>query len=117
MSFNPDPNKQANEVVFSRKISNKVHPPVNFNGTLVTQVTCQKHLGMYLDKSLNFNRHLEEKLMKVSKGIGVLRKPSSRLPRKALITIYKSFIRPHLDYGDIICDQPHNESLCQKNQT
>ena len=31
----------------------------------------------------------------------------------ALLTIYKSFIRPHLDCGDVIYDQPNNESLCQ----
>ena len=34
------------------------------------------------------------------------------LPRQSLITIYKSFIRLHLDYGDIIYDQPNNESFC-----
>ena len=28
--------------------------------------------------------------------------------------IYKSFVRPHLDYGDIIYDQPNNESPNQK---
>ena len=36
------------------------------------------------------------------------------LPRKSLLTIYKSFIRPHLDYCDIIYDQPNNESFCTK---
>ena len=35
------------------------------------------------------------------------------MPRQALLTIYKSFVRPHLDYGDIY-DQPKNESFCQK---
>ena len=35
-------------------------------------------------------------------------------PRKSLITIYKSFIRPHLDYCDFIYDQPNNESFCSK---
>ena len=29
-------------------------------------------------------------------------------------TIYKSFVRPYLDYGDIIYDQPQNESFCNK---
>ena len=33
---------------------------------------------------------------------------------EALLTIYKSFVRPHLDYGGIIYDQPNNESFCQK---
>ena len=28
--------------------------------------------------------------------------------------IYKSFIRPHLDYGDIVYDQPNNSSLSEK---
>ena len=36
------------------------------------------------------------------------------MPRKSLITIYKSFLRPLVDYGDIIYDQPNNESFCEK---
>ena len=35
------------------------------------------------------------------------------LLRESLVTIYKSFIRPHLDYGDIIYDQANNSSLHQ----
>ena len=33
---------------------------------------------------------------------------------KSLITIYKAFLRPLIDYGDIIYDQPQNESFCEK---
>ena len=36
------------------------------------------------------------------------------MPCKSLITIYKAFLRPLIDYGDIIYDQPHNESFCEK---
>ena len=36
------------------------------------------------------------------------------LHRIALITLYKAFVRPHLDYGDIIYDQAHNASFDQK---
>ena len=36
------------------------------------------------------------------------------LPRPPLITIYKSFITPLLDYGDIIYDQAYNVSFHQK---
>ena len=36
------------------------------------------------------------------------------MPRKSLITIYKSFLRPLVDYGDIIYDQPNNDSFCEK---
>ena len=34
--------------------------------------------------------------------------------RNALLTIYKFSIRPHLDYGDIVFDQPTNDSFCKK---
>ena len=30
------------------------------------------------------------------------------------MTIYKSFVRPHLDYGDVIYDQPNNSNLSHK---
>ena len=53
-------------------------------------------------------------MSKAYKGITVLRKLQNIIPRNFLLTIYKSFIRPHLDYGDIIYGQPNNGSFCQK---
>ena len=41
----------------------------------------------------------------------MLRKLKKCLPRRSLVTIYKSFTRPHLDYGDVIFDQEYNKSL------
>ena len=51
---------------------------------------------------------------KVNKTIGLLRKLQNILPREPLLTIYKSFVRPHLDYGDVIYDQHYNNSFHQK---
>ena len=44
---------------------------------------------------------------KISKTIGLLRKLQIFLPRAALVTIYKAFIRTHLDYGEILYDQAY----------
>ena len=33
------------------------------------------------------------------------------------MTIYEAFLRPLIDYGDIIYDQPQNESFCEKLQS
>ena len=99
MSFNPDPNKQAQEVIFSRKLNKPDHLSLNFNNTVVIQSTTHKHLGMILDTKLDFQEHLKDKLSKISKTIGLLRKLQKILTRPPLLTIYKSFIRPHLDYG------------------
>ena len=48
------------------------------------------------------------KRKKLTKSIDLLRKLNFTLPRSSLLIIYKSFIRPLLDYGNIVCDQPNN---------
>ena len=104
MSFNPDISKQAQEVIFSRKAIKASHPAVFFNDIPVARCLTHKHLGMYLDEKLNFGNHITEKIAKANKGIGVIKKLHDVLPRRALLTIYKCFIRPDLDYGDFIYD-------------
>ena len=64
---------------------------------------------MHLDEKLNFNTHINEKITKANKDIGIIRKLAYVQPRESLISIYKSFVRPHIDYGDIISDKPNNE--------
>ena len=44
MSFNPDPTKQAQELIFSRKVQMTNHGPLFFNENAVPQTTLQKHL-------------------------------------------------------------------------
>ena len=66
MSFNPDPSKQAQEVLFSRKIQNTCHRSIYFNNKSVKQVPSQKHLGLILDSKLNFQEHLQN----ISKPLG-----------------------------------------------
>ena len=69
---------------------------------------------MFLESKLDFRGHTQNVLNKVSKTIGLLRKLQKISPRPPLITIYKSFMRSHLDYGDIIYNQAYNFSFNQK---
>ena len=69
----------------------------------------QKHLGIHLYEKLNFLHHIKEKIFKTNKGINVI--------KKLINTLYKSFVIPNLDYGDIIYDQTNNESFCKKLET
>ena len=59
MSFNPDPTKQAQEVIFSRKKKKISHPDIFCNNSLVEQSQFQKHLGMFLDSKLEFQNTLK----------------------------------------------------------
>ena len=54
MSFNPDPNTQAQEVLFSGKIQKSSQPSLTFNNIIVTQSLTQKHLETFLDTKLDF---------------------------------------------------------------
>ena len=48
------------------------------------------------------------------KTIGINKNLSTVHPQHCLITICKSYLKPHLDYGDLLYDKPNNESICQK---
>ena len=114
MLFNPDPTKQATEVCFSYKCDNVPHEPLAFNDNKIQSAPAQKHLGLVLDSKLDFNQHIDDKINKSNKIIGAMRRLSIRLSRKSLLTICKSFVRPLLDYADVIYDQPYNESFKEK---
>ena len=114
MAFNPDLSKQLQEIVFSHKTHKISNPKVNYNNSPIVQRTCQKHLGLYLDEKLNLSHHIKEEISKAYRGIRVIKKRQNNLSRQSLLTIYKSIIRPHLDYGDVVYEQPHNETFCSK---
>ena len=85
MSFNLDPNKQAQEVIFPRKLNKPNHLSLNINDTVVIQPTTHKHLAMILDTKLDFQEQLKGKLSETSKTIGLLRKLQKILARAPLL--------------------------------
>ena len=68
---------------------------------------------MILETKLDFSLHLKNVQNKVNRTTGLLHKLQDTLPRTSLINIFKSFVRPHLDYGDIIFDRAYNTSFYQ----
>ena len=111
MKFNPDPKKQANEVTFFWKLNTVSYPPAIFNNNSIAKCWYHKHLGVVLDSKLDFSIHIEHKIKRCNKLIGLLRRLPVCFPRKALLAIFKSFIRPHLDNGDILYDKPNNQNF------
>ena len=65
---------------------------------------------------LVFKDHLEIIFKKVSQKTRLFCKFRNLLSRKLLVTISKPFIRPHLDYGDIIYGRAYNGSFYRKLQ-
>ena len=114
MLCNPDPRKQAMEVYFSRKLNQKSPLPLDFNDNKVQTVEVHNHLGISLDKKLDFNIHIQNKINKYNKTIGIRKRLPLSFSRGSLLTIYKSFVCPHLHYADIIYDKPGNANFESK---
>ena len=57
---------------------------------------------MVLDSKLNFKSHIREAILKARRGIGLLKYLSKYVSREVLDQIYKLYVRPHLDFGDIV---------------
>ena len=74
MQFNPDRNKQAQELYFSKKGVNQKSLDLTFNKSNVASSPSVKHLGMLLDSCLNFNEHVKSKTNKCCKMIGLIKK-------------------------------------------
>jgi hypothetical protein len=102
MEFNPDVSKQAIEVIFSHKKKKPFHAGLSFHDIPIRREANTKHLGLILDDRLTFRKHIEEKIKKANKGIGLLKFLSRYTNRRVLDQMYKMYVRPHLDYGDVI---------------
>ena len=102
MSVNPDPRKQAIELIFSTKRDNSDHPMLYFNNLRVTKLDKHKHLGFVLDSKLSFLSHINAAISKSRKALGILKLLSKYLSRETINSLCKLYIRPHLDYGDVI---------------
>ena len=85
-----------------------------FNDTPVEKVSKHKHLGIIRDSKLSFSAHSKSTISKTRKGIGLLKYLSSHLPRHTLNELYKLYVRPHLDYGDVIYHIP--AKICNFSQ-
>ena len=101
VSFNP---AKSESLLFSRKINKPYHPPVTMNNQIITEVTTHKHLGLTFSNDCTWHEHLAQIKTKAWQRINIMRKLKFVLDRKSLQTIYFSFIRPLLEYADVVWD-------------
>ena len=98
MQFNPD------------KISKPIYSPLIFNGSEVVTLYRHKYLGFFYDSRLSFHRHIKEIVMKARRGVGIIRFMSKYVSRDLLDQMYKLYVRPNLDYGDLIYHKGDHEA-------
>ena len=95
----------------SRKINKVPNPILKLHGITISDVTAHKHLGLTFDQTLTWSEHIHNLTTKAAKCIGLLRRICRDVPRSCLEVLYKSMIRPILEYGDVICYGMFNNHL------
>ena len=71
------------------------------------------HLGLFFVPKLNLFDHINEKIKKATKAIN-FEPVVTNFFSADNFSFQKSFVRPHLDYSDVIYDQPNNFRLSDK---
>lgn len=101
VTFNPT---KTESLLISRRLNRDIHPPLLMNDTVIQEVEHHKHLGLSLTNNGTWHTHIENSKSKAWTRISTMRKLKYRLSRQTLETMYTSFIRPALEYADVIWD-------------
>ena len=93
---------------FSRRV-NPIYQPLFFGGEVLPNSPTHKHLGIILQSDCKWDTHINFLIAECRVLVSVLKSYKYRLSRKSLEIMYKSFILPHFDYGDVIWDNCTNK--------
>lgn len=108
VDFNPSKTKNLD---FSRK--NISHPPVQFgvHGPFIQKVDSHIHLGVNLQYDGGWKQHINSIHEKACIRLNLLKLVKYKLCRCSLKKIYFSFIRPVLEYADIVWDNCYDREV------
>ena len=62
----------------------------------------ERDLGISFDKDFNFEKHVQKAVAKANSILGIIKRSFISHEKETILTLYKSLVRPHLEYGNII---------------
>ena len=95
---------KTNSLVISRKVNKPAHHPLFLQNQQIKEVDSHKHLGLYFSNDGTWHHQIQYIKDKAWTRINIMRKLKFKLDRKSLEIIYTAFIRPILEYGDVVWD-------------
>lgn len=90
--------------VITRRRNKRQHPPLYMNNVEIKEVHTHKHLGLTFSDDSTWNEHIALITTTAWKRIGTLRRNKFILDKRSLNKIYITYIRPLLEYANIIWD-------------
>ena len=65
----------------------------------VEKVIVEKDLGVFMDTSLKFKEHINNKVNKANRNVGLIFRTFTYMDKEMFLNLYKSVVRPHLEYA------------------
>jgi ribonuclease HI len=94
-------------VIFTNKVKSKNSIKLKIKGKELKMEPKVKFLGMIFDARLTWSDHIKYVVDKCKSALNLMRCLSGSswgASKKCLLSIYKSLIRSHLDYGSVVLD-------------
>ena len=93
--------KKTKYMIFSRsKIT--LPEPLIISKIPIERMTETRFLGVIVDESLNWSRHVKTILSKMSRYVGIMYKIKKFLPLKARLQVYHSFVQSHINFCSLV---------------
>ena len=72
---------------------------IKINNQILAEVSNAKYLGVHIDNKLQWNTHINNVKLRLSKGVSILAKIRHYVPSSVLRSLYFTFINSHTDYN------------------
>ena len=99
LSFNPD---KCHVLSLGRFENIKHAHRYNIYESELEHVFEEKDLGVIIDSELKFEEHMSAKIKKANSIVGLIRRSFSFLDCKLFKKLYITFVRPHLEYAQVV---------------
>ena len=98
-------------MLFSKKANPNTNFVIKLNNDIIKSSSHHKHLGLWITNNLTWKKHIGEIATKARKRLGCLKQHAFRMSRRSLELCYLTFIRPVMEYGNVIYDAASEEDL------
>jgi hypothetical protein len=89
-------------MTITRKTSKPFHPHLSMQNEIISAVTSDKQLGLHFSDDGSWHTHINYIKERAWKRLHIMRRLKFQLDRRSLKILYLSYIRPILEYADVV---------------
>ena len=104
---------KTKSLIISNKVDRHLNPPLTFDNETVTEVNHHTYLGLKFSYNLKWNEHINETYLKAKSRLSLMIPLKYRADRKTLEIMYKSFVRPVMEYGIVVWGGTYDTPLAK----